>query len=58
MKVFIGDVLIRGEWVCADLVKVGLDDDPKPWRVEAPGEDYDGWLMSDAEVAGVLEEKG
>jgi hypothetical protein len=30
--------------------RVGIDGDRRPWRVDAPGEPYDGWLLADHEV--------
>lgn len=37
------------------LAQVGLDDDRLPWRIEAPGENFDGWLMSSDELSDIWE---
>ena len=46
-------VTIAGEEHVVELVKVGLDDDRCPWRVEAPDDFYDGWLMSQGELRAI-----
>jgi hypothetical protein len=48
-----GIIDVRGVATRVALVKVGLDGDAKPWRVEAPGKPYDGWLVGDADLMAV-----
>lgn len=53
MQKITAKVDIRGVLRHVGLVKVGLDDDRRPWRVEAPLEEFDGWLMSDDDLLDV-----
>jgi hypothetical protein len=48
-----GIIDVRGVPTRVALVKVGLDDDAKPWRVEEPGKPYDSWLVGDADLMAV-----
>jgi hypothetical protein len=46
------EVSYDGQTFEVQAVRVGLDDgsDAYPWRVDAPGEPVDGWLLTDREA--------
>ena len=47
---YYGMVNYQGEQRRVRVVLVGVEGDPRPWRVDAPGEAVDGWLLADREV--------
>lgn len=45
-------VTYDGQQFEVQAVRIGLDDgsDTHPWRVDAPGDPVDGWLLTDQEA--------
>lgn len=44
-------VKIEGHWLTVPLMRVAADGDAdRPWRIEAPGGIFDGWLVADSEL--------
>lgn len=44
-------ITVDGREEVVHLARVGLPEgDPRPWRVEAPGARFDGWLVADADL--------